>query len=245
MSAAHSMTLLLLAGVLLGGCSGAVERHHHYLERAERYYAEGDYEKARVDVLNALQINPEFAPARVLYARVLVAENRWEEALANALTAVELDPELASARVQLGALYLSGLKFDAALAEAEAAVAAEPDHADGHALKAGAHFRLGEQSLAVSAARQALSLEPGNVNAVAVLTQIHKADHPELALSIIEEGLGQSPETATRALLQISVYQEHGRLEAADAAFDALLSDYPGNLYCRRLHRISGCRRRP
>ena len=91
-------TALLLS---VGGCSTSEERQAEYLKRAQEHYDNGVYIKARVDVLNILQINADNADARYLYAKLFEREKNLSAAMGNLQLAVELDPTLFKARVQI------------------------------------------------------------------------------------------------------------------------------------------------
>ncbi len=47
-----------MLSVLLIGCEGPEEREAAYLERGKALFGEGKYEKARLELKNARQINP-------------------------------------------------------------------------------------------------------------------------------------------------------------------------------------------
>ncbi len=51
-------------------CGGAEERKAKYLERAKSYLAEKNYDKARVELKNVLQIDPKYAEAYFLMGQV-------------------------------------------------------------------------------------------------------------------------------------------------------------------------------
>jgi len=54
---------LLLSTVLLG-CGDAEEQKAKYLDRGKSFYAEENFEKARVEFKNVLQIDPKDVEAR-------------------------------------------------------------------------------------------------------------------------------------------------------------------------------------
>lgn len=58
---------LLLA---LNACGSKEEREAEYYQRAEKLFAQGDYLKAKVEIKNALQINPKNVDVRYLLAQI-------------------------------------------------------------------------------------------------------------------------------------------------------------------------------
>ncbi|MBI5041292.1 MAG: tetratricopeptide repeat protein, partial [Gammaproteobacteria bacterium] len=87
-----------LAALMLIGCGGAEERKAKYMERGKAYIAEENWDKARVEIKNVLQIDPKSAEAYYLIGQVEEKQQEWGKAFANYSKAVELDPELIDAR---------------------------------------------------------------------------------------------------------------------------------------------------
>src|ERR1700683_2034423 len=54
----------LLAALVLTGCGGAEARKARHLEKGQAFYAANNFEKARVEFRNALQIAPTDSAAR-------------------------------------------------------------------------------------------------------------------------------------------------------------------------------------
>lgn len=106
-----------LAALMLVGCGGAEERKAKYLERGKAYMAEENWDKARVEIKNVLQIDPKSAEAFYLIGQVEEKQQEWAKAFANYSRAVGLDPELIDARSRLAQFYM--MQANAAKAENE------------------------------------------------------------------------------------------------------------------------------
>src|SRR5215472_17036807 len=93
--------LFLCALAMVGGCGGAKARFASHMQRGEQYVANGVYDKASVEVRNALQIEPRNARAR--YLNVVVAERRSDvrTALCSYQGAIDVDPDYPDARAGL------------------------------------------------------------------------------------------------------------------------------------------------
>lgn len=220
-----------MATLLLAACTGSAERQAQYLAKAQASFAAGDYDKARVDVRNALQIDGNNAEARFLFAQLFEREQNWQQMFANLNLAVELDPTLAPARLKLGTLLVANRLFEEAHAEADALLALDPDDPDALALRGAIFYREGDSAAAETTAQRALGLAPGHVDALAVLTQVYKDQNPQLALTLLEDGMRDQSEHAALQLLAIQVHEENGEIDQAAARYDALIAEDPDNLF--------------
>ena len=100
-----TMVLVVLALLPLGGCKPAADRQVHYRDRGAAFLRAKNYEKARIELANALQINPKDALARELAGEAAEALGNGPDALTNYLIAIELKPTMTHARARLARLY--------------------------------------------------------------------------------------------------------------------------------------------
>jgi tetratricopeptide (TPR) repeat protein len=101
-----SVALVVLAGLLLS-CGGKEERKAKYLERGKAYLAENNYDKAKVEFKNVLQIDPKDAQGYLYLAQAEEKSKNWSKALSRYKKALELDPELVEPRIRLARFYLA------------------------------------------------------------------------------------------------------------------------------------------
>ncbi len=221
----------VLASLVLGACSSREERKVEYLNRAKTFFAEQNFEKARIDIRNALQIDENYAEARYLFAQVLEQEQNWRQMVGNLRLAIEIDETLLPARIKYGTVLLVGRQFEKANLEADAVLQQDPEYSEAYALKAAIAFQQGQNNEAIEFAQRSLSLDPANISAIAVLTQVHKTENPELALEVISEGISQQDDTAALQLMRIAVFEANNDIEAATTELDQLIEAYPDNLY--------------
>src|SRR5207253_673940 len=131
------MTAILFAlSAVIFGCGGKEERKAMHMEKANAYYEQANYDKAKVELKNVLQIDPKSAQGYYMLGLVEEEQQDWQSAFNNYLKAVELNPSHMEAKAKLGRLYV----FSGAVNEAEnianEILAKQPDHPGGRFLKA-------------------------------------------------------------------------------------------------------------
>lgn len=177
---------LLLA---LNACGSKEEREAEYYQRAEKLFAQGDYLKAKVEIKNALQINPKNVDVRYLLAQIEEKNGNWRELYQNLSLVIEQQPEHMDAQVKLGLLLLLIKKVDEAQEKAEYVLARQPDNANAHALRASVLAIQKDKQGSKAAAIKALALDPGQGEAISLLAAIYvEEQHPDKALVLLERG---------------------------------------------------------
>ncbi len=86
-----------------------------------------EWEKAGKEFVRALELNPNYGPAREWYSVWLWFMGRFEEAIAEAQRALAADPLSAYAHVQLASVLLSVQKYEQASEQLLQALELEPD----------------------------------------------------------------------------------------------------------------------
>ena len=100
-----SIAAALLTVLLLAGCGGAEERKAKYLERGIAYFEEDNFDKAKIEFKNVLQIDPKTAAPHYYLGRIAESQQQWRKAFGSYGKAVELDPGLLEARTRLAVSY--------------------------------------------------------------------------------------------------------------------------------------------
>jgi tetratricopeptide (TPR) repeat protein len=225
----RSGIVLAIVGVtmLITACESPAEKANGYLEEAKAYYADGDLNKAQIEVKNTLQISPKNSEARFLQAQISEARGEYAEMAQNLRIALESDPEFDAARIKLATLYVMGGARD--LAKEEVAILDERNVAtvEVSILKARLVASDGDLEAARKELEAALEREPSNVQALGLLASIAATTDLQGALTLIDKGISVSEDDKPLRLLRIQLLQNAGRVKEVETEYLSLISDYP------------------
>jgi tetratricopeptide (TPR) repeat protein len=166
----HWIAPLILAGaVTLTGCGGKEERRAKHMERGKAYLEQADYDKARIEFRNVLQIDPKDAQGYYLSGLVAERQANWGQAFANYSKAVEVAPEHLEAKTKLGRIHL--LTGDTAKAAelAQAVLAARAADSSARTLHAAVLAQQGDVAGATREAKAVLGANPAELDAASLL----------------------------------------------------------------------------
>src|SRR5262245_28985940 len=124
---AAALTAALCGTLMLAGCGGATARHASYMERGQKYFAEQNYEKARIEFRNAQQVAPKDPAARFMNGQVAEKLGNIRDAVGFYKSAIDLDADYSTARASLGRLFVFGGAPDRALEVVGPGLAKHPD----------------------------------------------------------------------------------------------------------------------
>jgi hypothetical protein len=99
----------------------------HYVLAAVRYYHEWDWAGAERAFQRAIELKPNFAPARLIYSDFLLSMKRPTEAMEHVRRGVELDPLNAFSQGLLGWNLLCSRRYGDAIAQLRRALKTEPN----------------------------------------------------------------------------------------------------------------------
>src|SRR5262245_18881024 len=90
----------------LAGCGGAQSRYSSHMSKGNEFFADGNYEKARIEFRNALQILPNDAEGRYQFGRSLERLGKVREAAGMYQGALDTYPVHAGACAALGRVFV-------------------------------------------------------------------------------------------------------------------------------------------
>lgn len=204
----------------VAGCGGAQSRKARHLEKGQAFLASGNFDKARVEFRNALQIVPTDSEAR--YENGVVSEKlgNLREAAQFYQGAIDSDENNIRARASLGRLYLLSGAPEKAMSLVTPGFAKHPDDPNLLTVRAAARIQLKDVDGALQDARRAVQLAPTNEDAISVLAGIYRAQNQtDKAQSLLQGAIKQSPGTVDLRLVLAQLYASLGK----QAELEALL----------------------
>jgi tetratricopeptide (TPR) repeat protein len=221
---------LVLALGAASGCSGGQARKAAHMQKGRNYLAAQNYQKARIEFQNALQIDPKDATARYevgvideKLGRLLQAAQSYQAAIDAAPQHEYLDATIALAKVM--AMYGAP---ERALELVKPAFQKHPNEPELFVLRAVARAQLKDLSGAAADAEQATQLAPRNEDAIAALAGIFKAQgQTDEARALIERAVREIPGSAELRFMLARIYTDADRRDEAEAQYRKIIELQP------------------
>ena len=237
MSATHRVlvTLIVLANVvLLAACGGAESRRASHMQRGQEFFEQGNFDKARVEFRNAMQIAPQDADAKLMAGRVAEKLGEVREAIGLYQATVDIAPEHVQGRANLGRVFVFAAAPERALEVIEPAIAKHPDDADLLTVRGAARIQLGKRMEALADAERAVQVAPQNENAVALLASLYRqGNETGRAIELVRKTVDAVPTSADLRQVLASLELAVGEKAAAEEQLRKLIEMKPDVLAYR------------
>ncbi len=228
-------TLALASTLALAACESDEERAQSHFERAVALVADGEPERAAIELRNALQANDAHAEARLAYARLLREQDDVQGAIAQYLRLVELDPDHAEAHRELAELALQTRDVRGVEIHAQRAFELDPENPAVRALKASLDFRQGETAAAVAMAEGVLAEKPDSVPAhlILIADRLSANDYTG-ALTQVDAALAIVPDDEELHLARLAALGGDSNDPAVGEQLTRMVDLFPDNQDLRR-----------
>jgi tetratricopeptide (TPR) repeat protein len=203
------LTLICLAAIALLSCGGAKERKAKYMERAKAFLAEKNYDKAKVELKNVLQIDAKYAEAYFLIGQVDEQKQDLKNAFADYSKVVELNPDHEQARAKLAKYYLLGGAPDKAKEMADYILKKKPNDPEAKTINAVILAQKNDLDAALKLASEVVKADPTQAEAVAVMSTVykHKGD-TKRAIAVLADGIANNPKNIPLRYALVKLYTE-------------------------------------
>lgn len=172
-------TKLTAASVLVASlvaCGGADERKEKYLEKGKSYLEDKNYDKARIEFKNVLQIDPKYAEAYYFMGQLDEGNKDLGKALGNYKKAIDLNSAHINAKLKLAKIYVIA-GTDAYIGMARELLAqvekGQPGNIEAELISATIEYKTGSKSKAVTALKSVTEKAPTLVDGINLLSLIY------------------------------------------------------------------------
>jgi len=217
-STAFLASLVLAAALLSAGCSKENKLARH-ASRADGYFAAGDYDKARLEYLNVIQLDPRNAHAVAQLGHIFFENGVVLQAGAALEQALKLGATEPRLRARLGTLLAAGRRMPEAREHARQALDADPAQEDALFLLAD----MANDEASVAEFRTLLSrlrAQQGNLpiyDTAEAVVSLKRRDAPA-ALALATRAATADPQSAAAQFVLAGVYLAQSNLVAGEAA---------------------------
>lgn len=215
----------LLAALLLTGCSDAQKRTRA-LDRADRLYAEEEFEKAKVEYLNVLRLDPKNAKANERLGLIWLEQGSPLRAGSYLATARESAPNDYDLRTKLARVMLSLGKADQARSDALHILSRAPNQGDALVILAESvrtrdDYKLAETELAKAADKQSAAFHRASATMQLLVADRKKAMHSLL------RALNNEPNSPAVLTALAGLHLRSGELPEAEKYFKSAVAAAP------------------
>lgn len=229
------MRLGLVCLVFLSACSSPEQKAQSHYESGQELLATNEFAKARLEFLNAINLNEKLTGAWLGLAKIADHNQEFAVSASYLEKALELDPEQAEARLKLARIQLASNDFQRAFENASKVDTLKPGDSDVMALRSTILLRLNDREGARATAERALALNPDNPEAHAVLAADRLAEGDSKgALLFIDRGLATDPDNLGLVLFRMGIFERAGDLPEVEAMMRKLVELRPQSKQFRK-----------
>lgn len=219
------------------------------MQRANVFFADENYEKARVELKNVIQIDPKSAGAYNLLGQVEEGARNLRKAVASYSHAIELSPDYLAPRIRLGRFYLrqaasaraanqdelENSYIETVREQVDAAQRIAPEHIDTRVLSASFLAYQGKDDEAIAILARVLKTAPENIDARLLLSRVyrHKNNIRE-AEAVLVEGRELQPAHVGIRVELAAFYEQQKRLDEATGVMREVIQLDPREMAYRK-----------
>jgi tetratricopeptide (TPR) repeat protein len=196
-----SKILAVSLAVILTACGGAEERKAKYMEKGKNYFAEKNYEKARIEFKNVMQIDPKFADSYYFIGQIEERKGDLQKAAGNYQQAIQLNPDHIEAKTKLARIFTM-VGIDKYVTDAKKLLQEvfekQPDNLEAQLVSATLDYKDGKKEQAINKLQEIISKDPSLIDAHALLAIIYSSiSREDDAIVTLKSGIEKNKDSVT------------------------------------------------
>jgi len=236
------LVLPFVALMGVAGCESKEDRAERYYQSALALMAEGDVDRALIELRNVFDNNGFHKEARQLYADTVLERGDVAEAYGQYLRLVEQYPDLLDVRLTLAEMAATNGDWDEVERHGQAAIGLAPDNPRVAAIAAAIAYRRASmdndadaKAAAAAAAQNALDAEPDSrIARSVVIDALLTSETPLDALEPIDAALALEPASLDLQMLKFRLLAQFSAETDAEAQLERISALFPDNEEVRR-----------
>jgi tetratricopeptide (TPR) repeat protein len=211
---------LMLASLLVGCSHDPNVRKQKYLESGMRFFEKGKYNEAAIQFSNAIQVDPNFAPAHYQLGLTYLKLQQISRAYQELSTTVDKQPDNVQAQIDLANLLIGARQFSQAKEHLDVVATKQPDNPQYHMALANYHAGMKELPAALQEMQKAIAANPNGAELYLNLAVLQmSAGQFDAAEASFKKAVSVDPKMIGAQLALGSFYQTRGRLPEAEEQF--------------------------
>lgn len=232
---------LMAATLMLSGCQSTEEKAEGYYQSGLAYLAQGDTDRAIIELRNVFQYNGFHKEARKTYADILVSQGKLQEAYSQYLRLIEQYPDTVEVRRILAELAIDNNSWDEAERHGNAALALAPDAADLQPIRIALAYRKAvladDSAVATTLVAEATALlekmpESLILRRIVIDRLITDGDNAA-ALLVLDAAIAQTPDRLDLQMLRFSLLTQMNDVDASGQQLQRMAELFPENVEVR------------
>lgn len=217
----------------LTACGGAEERKVKYLEKGKVYFAEKNYDKAKIEFKNVLQIDPKFAEAYYFMGQLDEKKKELIKAIGNYKKALELDPSHTNSKIKLAKIfviagtddYINEAKKYLKQVESE-----QPGKTEAQLISATIEYKTGSKEKAIKEIEALVEKNSDLVEGISLLATIYLANgNDSKAIDLLKNGVKNNPENILLLISLSKTLTKNNDYKDSEIALKKVVSLEPEN----------------
>lgn len=218
-------TVMAIVIASIVSCGGAEERKAKYLEKGKVYLQEKNYDKAKIEFKNVIQIDPKFADAYFYMGQLEERKSEIRKAVGLYKKAIELDPNHLLAKIKLSRIYVMA-GTDETIKEAKILLdeikKSGNETAEAEVIKATLEYKTGATHQAIKDLERIVAKDGKQVEGVLLLASAYAKDKKmEKTRDLLVKAAEDNPKSIDVRMLLARVYANE--LRDMDAGEKVLL----------------------